>query len=399
MNNREFLAQLLQTNDASVIQDIIDQNPYFEAAHLAKALHSKDEKDLHNASLLLQNELWMQYLLAQSENDTIKEVEVLQAVTNISERTFVDENILKANTTVQNTETLTEAAIPTIDNDVVGTAAVQEAETLTEAAISAIDTEVVETTAVQEAETLTEAVLPTIDTEVLETTAVQELETLTEAAMPAIENEVVETAAVQEAETLTEAAIPTIDTEVVATTAAETEANNTEIEVGAMAQENEIIGEGVGIKKEDAEALKNIVSAIKENKADENPEAAFSIEPYHTIDYFASQGIKQQQLLGNDKLSIQLKSFTQWLKTMKKIEATAKTDENEEKLELTQHANVVHMAEHSLVKNDILTENMVDVLVKQGKINEAISILQKLSLQDTAKSVYFASRIEHLKQH
>src|SRR5690349_19524095 len=45
-----------------------------------------------------------------------------------------------------------------------------------------------------------------------------------------------------------------------------------------------------------------------------------TFEPFHTVDYFASQGIKlSQKDIGTDSFSKQLKSFTEWLKTMKKI--------------------------------------------------------------------------------
>ncbi len=45
-----------------------------------------------------------------------------------------------------------------------------------------------------------------------------------------------------------------------------------------------------------------------------------TFEPLHATDYFASQGIKiSPEFFANDKLSSQVKSFTQWLKSMKKI--------------------------------------------------------------------------------
>ena len=43
-------------------------------------------------------------------------------------------------------------------------------------------------------------------------------------------------------------------------------------------------------------------------------------EPLYTSDYFASQGIKlSEEIKTDDKLGKQLKSFTEWLKTMKKV--------------------------------------------------------------------------------
>src|SRR5579871_4421898 len=49
-------------------------------------------------------------------------------------------------------------------------------------------------------------------------------------------------------------------------------------------------------------------------------EEALVFEPYHTIDYFASQGIKLTlDEIPKDKLGRQLKSFTEWLKTMRRL--------------------------------------------------------------------------------
>lgn len=119
----------------------------------------------------------------------------------------------------------------------------------------------------------------------------------------------------------------------------------------------------------------------------------FSFEPFHTVDYFASQGIKlQTDKTGDDKLGQQVKSFTQWLKSMKKINVEEKTelDPNQEKV-------VVSMATESNHQTEVLTETMADVLIKQGKTTQAIDLYRKLSLLHPEKSVYFASRIEELK--
>ena len=60
--------------------------------------------------------------------------------------------------------------------------------------------------------------------------------------------------------------------------------------------------------------------------AGENP-----FEPLHTVDYFASQGIKiTEEPVTNDKLGNQMKSFTAWLKSMKKLHP-AKLAEQDEK--------------------------------------------------------------------
>lgn len=130
------------------------------------------------------------------------------------------------------------------------------------------------------------------------------------------------------------------------------------------------------------------------NASTEIKEEAIAFEPYHTIDYFASLGIKfAQEINPNDKLGRQLKSFTEWLKVMKKLpqktieqtidEPTSQTIETE--------------AAQSITGKEIITEAMAEVLLKQGKTEQAIEVYRKLSLQNQDKSAYFAAKIEQLK--
>lgn len=116
-------------------------------------------------------------------------------------------------------------------------------------------------------------------------------------------------------------------------------------------------------------------------------------EPYHTIDYFASQGIKLKlDDLNDDQFSRQLKSFTEWLRTMKRISPVQETTavSKEEEPLLVQESNKVE-------ETDIATEAMAEVWLKQGQKNRALAIYHKLSLQNPSKSHYFASKIEKLK--
>lgn len=118
-------------------------------------------------------------------------------------------------------------------------------------------------------------------------------------------------------------------------------------------------------------------------------------DPYHTIDYFASQGIKLKlEELAKDKLGQQLKSFTEWLRSMKRVGPAAingsTLDDN------TQQA-IQSIADTSIEGKDIVTEAMAEVWVKQGNYRKAIAIYEKLSLQNPVKSPYFADRIQQLK--
>lgn len=124
--------------------------------------------------------------------------------------------------------------------------------------------------------------------------------------------------------------------------------------------------------------------------------ATLTFEPYHTVDYFASQGIKfSTEEKPKDKFGQQLKSFTEWLKTIKKVPATelgniANNQQAEQKVE--------QLAEKSLTEGDVLTEAMAEVWAKQGNTAKAIITYQKLSLLNPSKSSYFAGLIEQLKQ-
>jgi len=117
-------------------------------------------------------------------------------------------------------------------------------------------------------------------------------------------------------------------------------------------------------------------------------------EPLHTSDYFASLGIKfSDEIKPDDKLGKHLKSFTEWLKTMKKI--------HPDQLPLqTKQSEIIiqQMAEKSNTEGEILTEAMADVLLQQGKLGKAIEVYQKLSLLNPLKSAYFAAKIDKIER-
>ncbi|MBL0144430.1 MAG: hypothetical protein IPP48_00305 [Chitinophagaceae bacterium] len=116
-------------------------------------------------------------------------------------------------------------------------------------------------------------------------------------------------------------------------------------------------------------------------------------EPMHMVDYFASQGIKlSEEVQTGDKLGKQLKSFTEWLKTMKKVHP----DKLGQNIVQTDVA-VQNLAEKSNTEGDILTEAMAEVFAMQGKNEKAIEVYEKLSLLNPLKSAYFAAKILPLK--
>lgn len=117
-------------------------------------------------------------------------------------------------------------------------------------------------------------------------------------------------------------------------------------------------------------------------------------EPLHASDYFASQGIKlSEDALGADKLGKQLKSFTAWLKTMKKVHP-----EKLPSVTTVTETAVQTQAEKSNIEEEIVTEPMAEAYLLQNKHTKAIDIFNKLSLLNPAKSAYFAARIDSLKK-
>ena len=117
------------------------------------------------------------------------------------------------------------------------------------------------------------------------------------------------------------------------------------------------------------------------------------IEPYHTVDYFASQGIKLSQSFDKDELGSKVKSFTAWLRTMKKLQPE---DQGNKDKEISGY--LLHKAEQSS-KVEVITEAMAEVYLKQGLKDKAIEVYNKLSLQNPANTHIFAAKISLIKEN
>ena len=124
-------------------------------------------------------------------------------------------------------------------------------------------------------------------------------------------------------------------------------------------------------------------------------EDKITFEPLHTSDYFASLGIKLSgKILHSDKLGKQMKSFTEWLKEMKKLQPDQLPLQSEQ-ADLT----IQKLAEASNLEIEVETEAMAEVLIQQGKKQKALNVYKKLSLLDPSKSPYFAAKINQLKDY
>ena len=148
------------------------------------------------------------------------------------------------------------------------------------------------------------------------------------------------------------------------------------------------------VKKEISEEKTEISEIEQQPKAvvaTEDTEILF--EPLHTTDYFASQGIKiSDEVQPNDKLGKQLKSFTDWLKTMKKVH-DSKLPQGSDQMD----ASVNKLAEKSNKEAEVLTEAMAEAFAQQGKHEKAKDIYLKLSLLNPSKNAYFAAKLEQFK--
>ncbi|MCB9045883.1 MAG: hypothetical protein H6550_07070 [Chitinophagales bacterium] len=152
------------------------------------------------------------------------------------------------------------------------------------------------------------------------------------------------------------------------------------------------------------------------------------IPPIYTEDYFLHQGMhvsndipadigKQDHTLNipePDKSLMVVMSFSEWLMFYKKKKQQAQEEEQdqrelktmwqkeklaaaleEENEEIPE--NVFEMAVNSITKEENLaSESLAEVLVKQGRYDRAIDMYKKLSLQKPQKKAYFARKIEEI---
>jgi hypothetical protein len=150
----------------------------------------------------------------------------------------------------------------------------------------------------------------------------------------------------------------------------------------------------------DEEKQKEVIASVLEEQlavfkkpVTAGTELKIETEPYYTVDYFASLGIKIDLSQPQDKLGTQVRKFTDWLKQMKNVKPAADDLAADPEVD-----NMIQgIAKTSNETKEIVTETMAQVLVKQGKTDKAIQLYIKLSFLNPDKSAYFAAKIEQLK--
>ena len=161
-------------------------------------------------------------------------------------------------------------------------------------------------------------------------------------------------------------------------------------------EENEAMIDDTGAENKIAGILS---SQLADFKKPVEPDAVLDIDAdkkrLHTVDYFASQGIKiDLSAIPQDKLTAHLRKFTDWLKQVKH---STQTGPNDLGTNPEMEKAVAENAKNSNETREILTETMADVLIKQGQTDKAIQLYIKLSFLNPEKSSYFAAKIEQLK--
>jgi hypothetical protein len=152
-----------------------------------------------------------------------------------------------------------------------------------------------------------------------------------------------------------------------------------------------------GVEEAQLQKLNNVLSShVTDFKTPvaEGAKLEFEKNPFFTIDYFASQGIKfDPSKQPEDRLSQQLMTFTDWLKRMKNVSPNPQDLGTDPELE-----NAIQgIANSSNEAKEIITETMAEIFIKQGKLDKAVQLYIKLSFLYPEKSTYFAAKIQELK--
>jgi len=182
--------------------------------------------------------------------------------------------------------------------------------------------------------------------------------------------------------------------------------NTTEDEVVVEVEKLNLPTEGRGIEVDENEGGFYEPAIIhSDNKVDlsgtelisppeKDKDFEFPLTPYHTVDYFASLGIKFNMETDKDELSMKVKSFTAWLKTMKRLQPGSETATIKDI-----HSILDTHTEKENQSEAVLTEAMAEVYLKQGLREKAIEVYDKLSLQNPLNSHIFADKISQIKEN
>jgi hypothetical protein len=157
----------------------------------------------------------------------------------------------------------------------------------------------------------------------------------------------------------------------------------------------------------------------------QNRKADSLIQPIYTEDYFLHQGLQvsdelppdiDRQKEEVDKSLMVVMSFSEWLLHFKTKGERAKEEQEDQKALKTMWQKeklaaaleeendeipetVFEMAVNSIAKEeDLASESLAEIMVKQGKPDKAIEMYRKLSLRNPQKKTYFARKIDEVQK-
>jgi hypothetical protein len=422
---------------------LTDSHPFFSVPHFFLTKKLKEEKhaafinQLQKTTLFFNNPYWLHYQLSpttqpikiiqkeHSEDVTepllnhVIEEEIAQSIQDAATNKVVEENsiqeILVEETYKEATKRIEEPITEMVDEEILAeTINTTEVETITKPIIieAEVKEEITEEAIITEP--IVEVTTPTIPFEepivtvnaivfdIPQKTVEHSIEfeekksaSITSFALEAAEENVHAVETVQTVEPI----IPEIMEEPIIETI-EQEINSNVLTTESSIEEIDHALDGITFEESNAQSDEKITSILKEQleafKKPVTEETTLEItsEPYHTVDYFASQGIRPEiDHAAQDTLSKQLRRFTDWLKHMKNVPPSNEDLGTDPELE-----NAIQgIAQTSNEAKEIVTETMAEVLVKQGKIDKAIQLYIKLSFLNPDKSAYFASKIQILK--
>lgn len=180
-------------------------------------------------------------------------------------------------------------------------------------------------------------------------------------------------------------------------------------------QENNTVELIAGEEPKGAEIVP-MISFNTEKKTVEKKEEPL-IQPLYAEDYFLHQGVANTETNNKqdeDKQLMVVMSFADWLMHFKTKTEKEKEEEKDQKALKTlwqkeklvaalEEENeeipegVFEMAVNSIkIEDDLASEPLAEILIKQGKVDKAIEMYKKLSLRNPQKYAYFASKIEKL---
>jgi hypothetical protein len=385
----------LQNKTTEELRAIAERYPYFGFPKflLAKKMSEEEvaaSKELQQAAFHFSNPFWLNYLLSKDASP-LHEVTNKTPVENAKEEvgeettpTLPQDDFFEEQHAATGEISSVDQPIPSEETTV---AEERYEELISEASYEQTATEVAEEEIIiPETEYLGEEVKSVDETTNAE---IENVEVSTEVSDEVRDNE---TDTGKEAEAIDEnAALPNVPIE---TSQAETENVETSTEVTDAIQDDEQEPEAINEEHEKLSQL--IAQHLSEFKKplEGSEDIPLETRVYHAIDYFASQGIKlDPRLITQDMLGSKVKKFTDWLKQMKRL--------NQNPTDLGTDIETEHLiekiAQSSNETKEVITETMADVLVKQGKIEKAIQLYQKLSFLNPGKYAYFAAKINELK--